>query len=176
MSIELFLLLQILLMSAGCAVALFLLLSCLSFLYGAPFVPSDRRAVDAALKLAKLGKGEWFYDLGSGDGRAVFAASGLGAKAVGVEINPVLWLWGACLSVIMRRKASFIRANFFDVDLRHADVVFIYTWQGTNEKLEGKLESELKKGARVVSHRFTFPGWKPGARDVKNRLILYVKE
>ncbi len=177
MSIDiLILVLQILFMLAGCAVAFFFLFSCLSFLYGAPFVTSDRRAVDAALKLAKLKKDEWFYDLGSGDGRVVLAASKLGAKAVGVEINPFLWLLGACRSVLSGRKANFLLQSFYDVDLRDADVVFVYTWQGTNEKLEGKLRRELKKGARVVSHRFTFPGWKPAAKDDERKLLLYVKE
>jgi len=158
------------------AAMLFILLSALSFLYGAPFVPADPEAVSAALKLAKLRKGERFYDLGSGDGRAVLAASDLGAKAVGVEINPLLWLWGACRSVFSGRKANFLLLSFYDVDLRNADVVFIYTWQWTNEKLEGKLKRELKKGARVVSHRFTFPNWKPAAEDRERRLLLYVKE
>ena len=30
-----------------------------------------------------------------------------------------------------------------------------------NEKLKPKLERELKAGARVVSHDFEVPGWKP---------------
>lgn len=154
---------------------LFLLLSSFSFLYGAPFVSSDAKVVEAALRLAKLKKGERFYDFGSGDGRVVFAASDLGAKAVGVEINPLLWLWGACVSILTQKNASFLLQSFFDVDLRDADVVFLYTWQWTNEKLEGKLKRELKRGARVVSHRFTFPNWKPAARDEEHKLALFIR-
>ena len=175
MSLELALILQMVLMLAGMGTMLFLILSMLSFLYGAPFVSSRRETVEAALRMAKLKKGDVFYDLGSGDGRVVLAASSLGAKATGVEINPFLWLWAASRSVLSGGKANFLLASFFDVNLRDADAVFVYTWQGTNEKLQGKLRDELRKGARVVSHRFTFPGWKPAAEDEKNRLFLYVK-
>ena len=176
MSLDILLLAEVLLMLFGGAAMLFVLLSTLSFISGAPFVTTRREVVEAALELAKVKKGEWFFDLGSGDGRVVFAAQGLGAKAVGVEINPVLWLWSACVSVLKGNGANFLLHSFYDVNLRNADVVFVYTWQGTNEKLEKKLMDELRKGARVVSHRFTFPHWKPAARDGKNRLLLYVKE
>ena len=161
-------------MLAGAGAMLFLLLSTLSFLYGAPFVMTDRKAVDAALKMAGVKKGDVFYDLGSGDGRVVFAAAALGAKATGVEINPTLWMWSACRSVLGKSRANFILASFFDVNLRDADVVFVYTWPKTNEKLQAKLERELKKGARIISHRFTFPGWKPVATDDGQKLFLYI--
>ena len=175
MSFEIYLLAEILLMLAGGAAMLFLLLSSLSFLYGAPFVSTDAGTVRAALRLSRLKKGERFYDLGSGDGRAVFAASEIGAKAVGVEINPVLWLWSACASILRKKGESFLLQSFYDVHLWDADAVFIYTWQGTNNKLEKKLKLELKKGARVVSHCFIFPNWKPAKIDKRHKLFLYVK-
>lgn len=173
---ELVLLAEIFLMLLGVFIALFFLLSMLSFLFGAPFVSSGREEIRAALKLARLKKDEKFYDLGSGDGRVVFAAASLGAKAVGVEINPVLWLWSSLIAFVSRRRAKFVLGNFFNVNLRDADVVFLYTWQGTNERIEGKLRKELKKGARVVSHCFKFANWKPSALDDERRLLLYVKK
>jgi len=33
--------------------------------------------------------------------------------------------------------------------------------QETNDKLQAKLEKELKKGTRVMSVAFNFPGWEP---------------
>lgn len=173
---EFLLLLQIALMLAGVCIALFFLLSMLSFLFGAPFVSSGSGVAGAALKLARLKKGEKFYDLGSGDGRVAFAAAALGAEAVGVEINPVLWLLSTLIAFVSRRRARFVLGNFFSVNLRDADVVFLYTWQGTTERIEGKLKRELKKGARVVSHRFKFANWKPSASDDERRLLLYVKK
>jgi len=39
--------------------------------------------------------------------------------------------------------------------------------------MKTKLIKELKDGARVVSHIWTFDGWKPDEIDKKNRAYLY---
>src|SRR5689334_5811955 len=55
-----------------------------------PFVPTTEKAVDAMLKLAGVTKADVLYDLGCGDGRIVIAAAkNYGARAVGIDINPV---------------------------------------------------------------------------------------
>ena len=54
------------------------------------FVPTPHEVVDAMLKVAKVGKGDVLYDLGSGDGRIpITAAQKYGiARGVGIDINP----------------------------------------------------------------------------------------
>ena len=55
-----------------------------------PFVPTTDEAVLAMLKLADVKKTDVVYDLGCGDGRIVItAAKNLGARGVGIDINPV---------------------------------------------------------------------------------------
>lgn len=54
------------------------------------YVPYTYRGVFSALKHVGLGHHDTFVDLGSGLGRAVFAAASLGARSIGVEINPTL--------------------------------------------------------------------------------------
>ena len=54
-----------------------------------------------------------------------------------------------------------------------ADVVTLYLLQVTNDRLRQKLEKELKPGARVVSHVFTFQGWKPLNADYESQIYLY---
>src|SRR5688572_19392964 len=54
------------------------------------YVPTPHKVVDAMLKVAKVGKGDVLYDLGSGDGRIPIAAArkyGI-ARGIGIEINP----------------------------------------------------------------------------------------
>src|SRR5688500_14951541 len=54
------------------------------------FVPTPHEVVDAMLKVAKVGKGDVLYDLGSGDGRIPIAAAkeyGI-ARGVGIDISP----------------------------------------------------------------------------------------
>jgi len=114
--------------------------------------------------LAELRKGETFFDLGAGDGRSVvMAAQEFGAKAVGIELREDLAK--RALSTItelgIEDKAQILQADFFNIDLRTADVVFLYLTTSANEKIKPKLESELKPGTRVVSHDYEIIGWKP---------------
>ena len=52
------------------------------------FVPTRELVIDAMLKAAKVGPNDVVYDLGCGDGRIVVAAAKLGARAVGIDIDP----------------------------------------------------------------------------------------
>ena len=54
------------------------------------FVPTPYEAVDAMLKVAKVGKSDIVYDLGSGDGRIPIMAVQKynAARAIGIDINP----------------------------------------------------------------------------------------
>ena len=58
-----------------------------------------------------------------------------------------------------------IHGNFLNVDLSPADVVTLYLATDANELLRPNLEKYLKKGARVVSHEYAVPGWKPTLVD-----------
>src|SRR6476661_4395556 len=53
------------------------------------YVPTPQEVVDKMLEIAKVGKGDVLYDLGSGDGRIpVAAAKRFGIRAVGIDIDP----------------------------------------------------------------------------------------
>jgi predicted RNA methylase len=55
------------------------------------FVPTPFEDIDVFFHLAPVSSTDVVYDLGSGDGRLLFAALEKGAgKAVGVELNPEL--------------------------------------------------------------------------------------
>jgi predicted RNA methylase len=130
----------------------------------APFVPSPVPVVQFMLKLADLKAGEVLFDLGAGDGRTVImAAKAFGARAVGVELREDLAK--KALSTIYNNSLSdrvtIVNDDMFNVNLTSADVVFLYLTTSANEKIRPKLEEELKKGVRVVSHDYEIVGWKP---------------
>ena len=130
----------------------------------APFVASPLAVVRMMLKCANLKPGETLYDLGSGDGRVVLmAAKEFEADAVGVELNKRLMEEAVKKSeaIEVGGRARFIHGNIFDVDLSHADVITMYLTTGANDKVRPKLEEELKTGARIVTHDFSIPSWKP---------------
>ncbi len=130
----------------------------------APFVPSPLPVIEHMLKLADLQPGEVLFDLGAGDGRTVtMAARIFGARAVGVELREDL-AKKASISINKTSLASritIVNGDMFKVNLKSADVVFLYLTTSANEKIRPKLENELKKGVRIVSHDYEIVGWKP---------------
>jgi len=135
--------------------------------FGAPFVPLEPEIVERVMLHAAIKPGDVFYDLGSGDGRIVVAASLRGAQAYGVEIDKSKVLYSRVWLFMLRlnKTAEIIHQDFFKVNLSKADIVCLFLLQDTNEKLQEKLEKELKKGAKVISVAFTFPKWQPEIID-----------
>lgn len=130
----------------------------------APYVVSPQRIVDRMLELADLKPNETLYDLGSGDGRIIItAAQRFHAKAVGVEISDSLVRStnDKIAKLGLQNLITTIHKDMLQVDLSPADVVTIYLMTGSNEILRPNLEKYLKPGARVVSHEYVIPGWKP---------------
>jgi predicted RNA methylase len=130
----------------------------------APFVPSPAQVIEFMLKLADLKAGEVLFDLGAGDGRAVImAAKSFGARTVGVELREDLAK--KALSTIhengLSDRVTIVNGDMFGVNLTSADVVFLYLTTSANEKIRPKLEQDLRKGTRVVSHDYEIVGWKP---------------
>ena len=155
----------------------------------APYVPTKMARIRKVLKLVGLKKGEIFWELGSGDGRVVIEAAKMGANAYGIEQSwlRVLWSrWKAhkLASHMESGNAKFIHGDIFsflqstgkhlrgeglayhqqdtsEVDVRNADIIFIFLLPKGVEKLEPILKKTLKKGAKVITQTFHFKSWKP---------------
>ena len=132
-------------------------------MFVAPFVPSPSCVVEYMLKLADLKAGEILFDLGAGDGRTVvMAAKTFGARGVGVELREDLAK--KALSTVhdngLENRVTIVNGDMFNVNLSSADVVYLYLTTSANEKIKPKLESDLKKGVRVVSHDYEIIGWR----------------
>jgi predicted RNA methylase len=131
--------------------------------YLGPNIPTPQAVVDRMLNAARVKPGEMVYDLGSGDGRVVItAAQKFGARAVGVEIDPI-----QCRKAMERIKllglsdrVTILEASALRVDLTPANVVTMFFLTASNERLKPVLERQLKPGARVVSNQFPVKGWK----------------
>lgn len=140
---------------------------------GAPFVPMHDTVLKRMIELVRIQPGERAADLGSGDGRVVIALAKAGAQAQGYEINPFLVL--ASRKNIRKAgvsgQASIHWKNFWAEDLSSFRVITLFGMPHMMKRLQGKLDRELKPGARVISHQFIFPSW-PVAQQ-ESQLYLY---
>src|SRR5688572_31865971 len=103
------------------------------------FVPTPPEVVAAMLKVAKVGKGDIVYDLGSGDGRIPIAAvKDFGAaRGVGIDISPgrVEEANENAKLAGVTDRVTFLNADLFETDLREATVVTLYLLSSLNLKL-----------------------------------------
>ncbi|MEK7576996.1 MAG: SAM-dependent methyltransferase [Patescibacteria group bacterium] len=154
--------------------SLFLFL-CIAFATGAPFVPSNKGASEAMIRLAKIKKGTRIVDLGSGDGRLLILAAKQGALAQGFEINPYLVLLTRVRALFGHYKGSMKVSwgNLWKASISDADVVFVYLLPWRMEELAAKLKSELRSGTLVISNSFIFPDWKIHESDTKAHIYAF---
>lgn len=129
-----------------------------------PYVPTTEAAVEAMLKLADVKKTDVVYDLGCGDGRIVItAAKNLGARGVGIDINPVRIGEAKenAKKAGVEKLVRFEENDLFEADIKEATVVTLFLLPHINLKLRPKLLQDLKPGTRVVSNTFDMGDWKP---------------
>ncbi|KAM9857985.1 ATP synthase subunit C lysine N-methyltransferase isoform 3-T3 [Aulostomus maculatus] len=133
-----------------------------------PYLPSSK---DQTLNVMKLLRGRRGHlaDLGSGDGRLVFAASSAGFQCTGFEINSILLMYArnkARWTAVPPSQATFVKKDFWKTDLSKYNNVTAFLAPGVPyliglqmEALGEKLIKELPDDARVITCRFPFPNW-----------------
>jgi SAM-dependent methyltransferase len=142
--------------------------------FGAGFLPTEKKKIPKILEIAEIKKGDIVYDLGCGDARLVIEAAKYCQRAIGIEMDPLRYLISLLRVKISGLKNVQIRyGNFFNQDIRDADVVILFLSQGTNDRLRKKLE-KLKRGTRIISHYYKFSGWETKAEDKKLKIYLYI--
>ncbi|XP_065119643.1 ATP synthase subunit C lysine N-methyltransferase-like isoform X1 [Paramisgurnus dabryanus] len=126
-----------------------------------PFLPSTKEQTVNVIKLLDGRKGR-LADLGSGDGRLVFAASSEGFQCTGFEINSMLLAYSrskAWWRGIPHNDIHFVSQDFWRTDLSKYNNVTVFLAPAVMEVLEEKLLKELPEDARVIVCRFPFPRW-----------------
>ncbi|MBD2412268.1 SAM-dependent methyltransferase [Nostoc calcicola FACHB-389] len=142
-----------------------------------PYVPTPEPVVDAMLKVAKVGKNDVLYDLGSGDGRIVnTAAQRYGTRGIGIDIDPqrIQEANDNAQKAGVTDRVKFVQQDLFNTDFSEATVVTLYLLPEINLKLRPKLLKELKPGTRIVSHAFDMGDWKPQQTlNVEGKSVYY---
>jgi SAM-dependent methyltransferase len=139
-----------------------------------PYVPTPHPVVAAMLDMAGAGAGDYVIDLGSGDGRIPIEAARRGARAFGVDINPVRVREANENARIagVEDRVRFRRQDLFDTPIREASVLTMYLLPRVNMELRPRVLTELRPATRVVSHAFHMGDWEADEiREVEHATI-----
>lgn len=141
------------------------------------YVPTPPEVVDRMLTIAKVGKNDVLYDLGSGDGRIPIAAvQKYGVKkAIGIDIDPqrIKEANENAQKAGLTGKVQFLQQDLFKTDFSDATVVTLYLLPELNVKLRPQI-LKLKPGTRIVSHAFDMGEWKPEkVEQVDGRTVYF---
>lgn len=147
----------------------------------APWWQTPEEVCRKMARLAKIGKKDKIYDLGCGSGKALIVANReFGATGVGIEIDPLRFLWAKWN--VWRGKAKgviILKENFFKIDLSDATVLYMYLVPAALKRLAPKLTKELQPGTKIVSYVYDLPEvlFKGKVKLVKydkeNKVFLY---
>ncbi len=133
-------------------IGIFLLVVGIGALFGAPYVPSQRRYLKRAFdELYPLQSTDVLVDIGAGDGVILREASERGARAIGYEINPILYVVARWMS---RRhdRVSVRLSNFWTSELpEETTVVYAFSVNRDAAKLTRKLQAHVDETGRPVA-------------------------
>ena len=145
----------------------------LATVLGAPYLPLLRRRQEEILDLAGLKPGETLLDLGSGDGAVLRAAARRGARAVGYEINPWLFLYSKIACWPWRDQIEIRFGNYWLAGWPKCEVVYVFLIEHYMAKLDQQLGRRLISPTRVVSYVYKLPSRKPHAQLPDAYLYLF---
>jgi cyclopropane fatty-acyl-phospholipid synthase-like methyltransferase len=140
-------------------------------LFGAPYLPTLKPQVKAALELLDLKPGATMLELGCGDGKVLIAAAKQGINAVGYELNPIMAAVAWLRTRRYRKQVKVIWGDFWQRDWPPADAIFIFLLTKHMPRFNQKVEEYPHKPIKVVSHAFEIPDRRP--KRQKAGVFLY---
>lgn len=145
----------------------------IDFFLDLPYVGTKHHKIETIMKLAQIKKNQTVVDLGSGDGRLLFASAAKGAYAIGYELNPFLVLISRLHAQLkgLSENVMIHRQNMWTADLKVADVIFVYSLKKTIAKFQDFVYKNARPGTRIIVNLHPFPNKKPTKEE--NGIFLY---
>ena len=149
----------------------------LTALFGAPYVPTQRKQIESVFsKLRPFKKNDVLVDLGSGDGVVLYEAIRAGAsKVIGYEINPILVLISWLRLRSNRGRFTIFWRSFWRINAP-SDVSIVYTFGESRDikkmyDLVQKWSNQSGREIDFISYGFEVPGFNYSKKE--NAHFLY---
>jgi SAM-dependent methyltransferase len=154
-------------------IALIILIICFGgvLFFGAPYLPTLRQQVKAALELADLKPGDTLLELGCGDGKVVLAAAKQGINVIGYELNPILALVAWSRTRRYSKNVKIICGDFWRTKWPETEAIFVFLLPKFMARLDDKIKNEAKLPVKLISFAFSVP--ERQADDEKAGIYLY---
>ncbi len=132
-----------------------------AMIWGAPWVPTPRKIIDAMLESAELSPGKIVIDPGCGDGRIIARATReYKTKSIGFELFFIPYIFAKTRSW-MNPGMTVRFENAFTADYSMADVIICFTMPEFMNRMYPVWRAQLKPGAKVISYAFNMKDMEP---------------
>ncbi len=145
-----------------------------------PMLETNASALEKFLFNIDFTNRKVFYDLGSGKGTVIsmVARKNPTLQCIGIEYNSGAYFLAKMRNIFLKNKVQYFREDFFNINLKNADIVYIYLYPFLVDQLENKFFKELKKGTIVVANSFPFKNKLPkkvisGQEKKLNTIYIY---
>ncbi len=127
-----------------------------------PFVPTAKADLVYMVQKAGITADDYVYDLGSGNGKVVFAVEELsGARAKGLQRGGWTQWYAQLRRLVTGSKAEFVTGNFFNHPWNEASVIYGYLYPPLMSFVEQKALAECRPGTKLVIRDFKLPNLHP---------------
>jgi len=150
-------------------VFIFLIISCLASIVlwtvrnGISPMPTAKKVKRALLTTLPPACSGHIYELGSAWGTLALALAKKYPQSQiwGYETSPIPYFLSRLIQHYSTpTNLTFVRQDFFAVDLSKAKLIVCYLYPTCMQRLKAKFEKELHPDTLVASHTFAIPGWK----------------
>ena len=123
-----------------------------------PFFPTQNQDLNLIIEKLNLRSGDTLGDLGTGEGVIIFKAAKIkGVTCVGVEINPILYLfmWLKRIFHPHRRQIELRRDDFLTTDLTKITHLYLYLSKPYLNKVMKRVVTNPKLNVyRIISYMY----------------------
>lgn len=129
----------------------------------APFIPSQKKALQAAIKELSMQDDGIIYELGCGTAGFLRLAREKynQARLIGIEYSFLPYVIAQIQNSLSKSRLQILKKNFFNVNLSDANVIYCFLNVKQMKELKIKLEKECKPGTVLISYSFSLPGKNP---------------